>query len=323
MNIDTARLRQLDLFLWTTIAAAAVVVLAAPLFSDFRLNWMTFGLPLGAWAGLIAGVLFYELKRPDARLASALSGTGQIIAFSAFGAPLSYLAASAGRPLQDSVFDAADRMIALDWRALLEWMNQAAFFHPAFSFAYQSFTIQASVVVLWLSLSGRLARLRTFILAFMIAAFVSIAISALVPAQGVWGHYGLGAADHSAINPATRDLHLAIFHGLRDGSFRQLTAWGSQGIITFPSMHAAVAVILAIALWPVPVLRWIAVGVNIVMVAATPVDGGHYFIDVAAGIMIAVASWFASAAFVEAMLADPRRIPIVPATGKSRFAPGE
>jgi len=47
MNIDTARLRQLDLFLWTTIAAAAVVVRAAPLFSDFRLNWLTFALPLG------------------------------------------------------------------------------------------------------------------------------------------------------------------------------------------------------------------------------------------------------------------------------------
>ena len=107
MNIDIARLRQLDLFLWTTIAAAAVVVLAAPLVSDFRLNWVTFGLPLGALAGLIAGMLFYELKRTDARLASALSGTGQIIAFYAFGAPLSYLAASAGRPLQDSVFDAA------------------------------------------------------------------------------------------------------------------------------------------------------------------------------------------------------------------------
>jgi membrane-associated phospholipid phosphatase len=323
MNIDTARLRQLDLVLWTSIAAVAAVVLAAPLFSDFRQNWATFALPAGAWAGLIVGVLYYELKRPDLRLASALSGTGQIIAFSAFGAPLSYLAASAGRPLQDSVFDAADRMIALDWRAMLEWMNQAAFIHPMFSFAYQSFTIQASIVVLWLSLSGRFARLRTFILAFMIAAVVSIAISALVPAQGVWGYYGLDATSHPAINPVTRDLHLGIFHGLRDGSFRQLSAWGAEGIITFPSMHAAVAVILAIALWPVPVFRWVALGVNIVMVVATPVDGGHYFIDVVAGVVIAVASWIAAAAFVEYILASSRKIPIVPVAGKSRFVPGE
>ena len=35
-----------------------------------------------------------------------------------------------------------------------------------------------------------------------------------------------------------------VFYGLRDGSYRMLVAIGSEGIISFPSLHAALAMIL-------------------------------------------------------------------------------
>jgi membrane-associated phospholipid phosphatase len=87
-----------------------------------------------------------------------------------------------------------------------------------------------------------------------------------------------------------------VFHGLRDGSFRALVAAGSEGIITFPSLHAALAVILIVALWPIPILRWAILGVNSVMLAATPIDGSHYFIDVLAGIAVAALALIAARA---------------------------
>ena len=43
-----------------------------------------------------------------------------------------------------------------------------------------------------------------------------------------------------------------------------------------------------VGLWPVPVLRWFGAVVNGLMIFATPVDGGHYFIDVLAGVIIAL-----------------------------------
>jgi membrane-associated phospholipid phosphatase len=79
-----------------------------------------------------------------------------------------------------------------------------------------------------------------------------------------------------------------VFLGLRDGSFRLVMASGSEGIITFPSLHAALAVILIAAFWPVPIARWVSAVVNALMLAATPIDGSHYFVDVLAGIAIAV-----------------------------------
>jgi hypothetical protein len=97
---------------------------------------------------------------------------------------------------------------------------------------------------------------------------------------------------HPAIVPATRDP-LPIFHGLRDGTFRSLLGEGAEGIITFPSLHAAAGLLFIFALWPVRYLSWIIAALNTVMIASTPIDGGHYFSDAIAGMMIAILCWVA------------------------------
>jgi len=88
-------------------------------------------------------------------------------------------------------------------------------------------------------------------------------------------------------------MPLPVFFGLRDGSFRHLVAEGAEGIISFPSLHAALGLLFLLALWPVRYLGWIGVLLNVAMIAATPVDGSHYFSDVAAGLTIALLSWVA------------------------------
>src|SRR5262249_43347877 len=107
--------------------------------------------------------------------------------------------------------------------------------------------------------------------------------------------YALTAADSPHVLP-TVSTSWPVFHGLRDGSFRALVAVGSEGIITFPSLHAALAVILIIALWPIRMLRWVILVLNTVMLVATPIDGSHYFIDVIAGIAVAVLAVLAARA---------------------------
>jgi membrane-associated phospholipid phosphatase len=286
--MDALALRRLDHLIWAVIALVGAVVLVAPAISNFRIEWRTFAAPGLACLVLASLGWFYRRWRSDPRLSSGLSSTAQVIAFAAVGAPLSYLAASANLPLQDHTFDAIDRALGLDWRGLLDWMNAQSAMHPLFTLPYLSFTIQATTTVLALAFSSRFLQLRTFVLAFMLSALVCIAISAIVPAEGTWGFYLLTPADYPAIVPATRELHLPIFHGLRDGSVRMLTGTTSEGIITFPSFHAALGVIFMLGLWPVPVLRWIGVVVNGLMILATPIDGGHYFIDVFAGVAIAV-----------------------------------
>ena len=104
--------------------------------------------------------------------------------------------------------------------------------------------------------------------------------------MGAWPYYAL-SEDNSRILPAV-STSWPVLYGLRDGTFRFLVAVGAEGIITFPSLHAALAVIVIAAIWPIAVLRWVFVALNTMMLIATPIDGSHYLIDVLAGIALAL-----------------------------------
>jgi membrane-associated phospholipid phosphatase len=296
MESDDGARRGLDRVVWALVAATAGAVLLAAGLTDFTLVPESFALPAAVAALAAVGGRFYTVRRPEPRLAAACAGTAQILAFTAVAAPLSYVAASAGLPLQDSVFQAADRAIGLDWVALYRWMDANPSLHPAFAIGYVSLMPQAAALVVVLALAGRLGTLRLFLASFTLAALATIAVSALVPAAGAWPVQGAGAIANPAIEPVTRTLHLAHFEGLRDGSFRLLMAAGSEGIITFPSLHAAAAVLLAAGWWAVPYARFPGLVLNGLMLASTPIDGGHYFIDVAAGVLLAAAALAAAAA---------------------------
>ena len=203
--------------------------------------------------------------------------------FPALAAPLSYVVASAALPLWDQTFASWDRDLGLDWMGWLSTMNNHRGLHEIFAAAYSSFLPQAAVVILVLGLAGHLLHLRLYILSFIFAALITIAISALMPAQGVWGYFHLTPSNYPNITPVTQQLHLKIFDGLRDGTFRELVARGAEGIITFPSLHTAGGWLFIFAIWPVRYLRWIFLLLDLTMIGATPVDGGHYFSDVIAG----------------------------------------
>lgn len=288
-------LRRLDGLIWSIIALVAAVVLIADPVLGFSIKYASFVAPALLCPALAAGAWFYR-RRKEPNLASGLETTAQLMAFSAVGAPLSYIAATAGFPREDRLFDTIDRALSFDWLALLgemkRWPDLSALFH----LAYLSLTVQTAVVVLVLAFTGRLGWLRVYMLAFIIAALTTIAISAVLPAEGVWLHYGLTAS----AGPLP-DSHTSwpVFFALRHGTNRTIVAIGAQGIITFPSLHAALAVILMAACWPVPVVRWIGVVLDTAMLIATPIEGSHYFVDVFAGIAIACAALIAARAIVQ------------------------
>jgi membrane-associated phospholipid phosphatase len=55
------------------------------------------------------------------------------------------------------------------------------------------------------------------------------------------------------------------------------------------------------ALWPVRRIGGLAAALNLLMIAATPVIGAHYIVDVAAGIALAIGSICAAKAYLEWM----------------------
>jgi membrane-associated phospholipid phosphatase len=289
MDADRETLRPLDGAIWIIIAAGAIADLASTWAGWFQISWISLLKPLLACGALAAAGWFYRAVRKDPRLAAALTGTAQIVAFAAVGAPLSYIAARMGFPLQDATLAGWDRALGLDWGQWLAFVTAHPWLRLILLYAYSTFLLQTLGVVLILSFSGQIVRLRAFVCTFIATALITIGISMICPAQGAWSHYGIDVAAQGYL-PLSH-TSWPVFLGLRDGSVNVLTGFGSEGIITFPSLHTALGVVFAIALWKSSILRWIAVTLNVAMIAGTPIEGSHYFADVIAGAVIAVVCW--------------------------------
>jgi hypothetical protein len=266
--------------IWALIGALAAVTAVWMAGVGLSFDWASALLPALACLALVAGAAFYRTVRPDARLAAAMSATAQLTAFTAVALPLSYAAARTGRPLWDATLLGWDQALHLDWPACLAFMDARPGLSLAGSVAYASLMPQMIVAIVGLCFQHHLAACRNLILAIILAALTSILISALMPAMTVFMHLGLeqAAAPHV---PFINDSHILA---LRAGTLRLVSLTEGQGIIAFPSFHAALGILLARAFWSLPGLRWPGLILNLGMIAATPTHGGHYFVDVFAGI---------------------------------------
>ena len=79
------------------------------------------------------------------------------------------------------------------------------------------------------------------------------------------------------------DSFYNLCDALRNGEMTRISLTQVNGLITFPSFHAALAIILIYASRGVKVLFPAFLVLNLLMLAATPTVGGHYFIDIIAG----------------------------------------
>jgi len=61
-----------------------------------------------------------------------------------------------------------------------------------------------------------------------------------------------------------------------------------RGIVGFPSYHTLQAVVLTRFAWPNAVLRWPVLALNTVGLIAIPIHGGHHFVDLLGGIVVAI-----------------------------------
>ncbi len=308
---------------WCLIGAILLATLVWMHLAGLNFAWDSAALTVGACAGLAALAAFYRTWRPEPRIADTLTALAQVIAFGACAAPLSYAVAATAGPLWDSTFHSWDLALGLDWRAYLGWVDAHPKLGFAMTLAYRSLMAQMMLVVILLGFGGRLAVLRQFVLAFCLSGTVTILISGLTPAMANFVYLHLKAEDFSHLQPAAAYAHVAHLAGLRDGTFHTISLDTLEGIITFPSFHATLGALFLWAFWSLRWARLPALVVNGLLVASTPIDGGHYFVDVIAGLAIAVlailaARWLARGPVTVPLQAVPSPVPAA-AVGNARL----
>jgi membrane-associated phospholipid phosphatase len=274
---------------WLVLGAMAAALAISIAVTDFSLA------PGGAafcfgFVAVYAGFSLYNARaahRRDPQVVFVLGATAQIVLITVLMTPLTYVAAAADYPLRDATLQAIDEALGLDWRGYLVFVNQHPVLAQWLTYGYTMIKWPIFAIPVVLAAAGRYVRLQEFVLAFALALAATTVISAFVPAIGVFHQLGLDPAQYENLQPGGYLEQLRELPLVRDGSRRLLDLLGLAGVVTFPSFHAASALIYGWALWPVRLMRPLAVAANAMMLASTPIDGGHYFIDIVAGLAVA------------------------------------
>jgi hypothetical protein len=308
------------LFNWVVIGVMGAVLALSLMVTDFSIELTGLAVSVG-YVGIYGGFAHANACSPlrrDPQVMFVLGGTAQIVLITAIMAPLTYVAASTNLPMQDSNLLAIDRALHLDWAAYVGFVDD----HPALAawlnYSYTMIRWPIFAIPIALAAMGHYRRIEEFTFAFGAALAVTTILSALMPAIGVYAQIGLDPATLKNIDPRAYLDQLRDLPPTREGGLRHLALLGLGGIVTFPSFHAASAVLYAWALWPARWFRPLIVLVNGLMLAATPINGGHYFIDLIAGIAIAACAIMAarSAGHViarrQGRLARPAPIGVMP-----------
>lgn len=240
---------------------------------------------------LVSFCVVYTKFRPDERIARLFSGICELLLASIAAGALSYAATSLGLPLWDATFDSWDKAIGFDWHYWLNLLNDHPDINAILGAAYRSMIPQLLLIIMFLAGFGELKALDRFLLAYTIAACVTAIFCAVMPALSPIVHYGITIADHPNITLAVPREFQEHTLALRSGEMNVLELSGAQGVVTFPSFHTICAVLLSLAFWHAPYVRWLGLALNFLMLVSIPIQGSHYIVDVFAGIAVALLCW--------------------------------
>jgi membrane-associated phospholipid phosphatase len=201
-----------------------------------------------------------------------------------------YLGAAAVLPLQDARLAQIDRAMGFDWVGLVGLTNSSALASWLLVKAYQSAAYVLGWTILWLCLSAQGERLAEF-LAISCLTSVGIMIGMMIlPAAGAYAYYDIPLSAYDKIGAGSGMWHHDLLMALRTGKATVIdfNTPNSNCLVTFPSGHTVLAVIMTYALRGSPWTFIPALLVNGIMMVSTVPHGGHHVFDLVVGAAIAV-----------------------------------
>lgn len=270
------------LFTWIGTGLSLALAALVAILQGFAFSWSSsanLGMALLALGPL--ALALYARRRGLHGLAAGLAAFAAFSGFNSAALVLQFPMASLAMPLVDAPLAAVDRMLGGDWPAHFAWMTANPTLMTVLVGIYGTLLLQMPLVCALLAWQDR-GRLALLILANALALGATVVLASLFPAESGLGFFG---------TPGYESEPLRQFHAVRDGSLRLLDLSVLSGIITFPSYHTILAVLVLLACRGLPVVGIPLVLLQLVIIFTTRGVGGHYFVDMVAGALIAVAAW--------------------------------
>jgi membrane-associated phospholipid phosphatase len=266
------------------------------------------GVPLWAGAALLLG-FYARLALPrTVGLQCFIESVFVSVVLGVSLACISYVGAAADLPLRDPDIIWIDRHLGFDWLQIMIGLDHYPQLVSVLNGAYATFTAQLIGAVFVLLVAGRTRELDRFFVIFACASIIAEALSVIAPTLGPISALA-GEARFTNL-PTLGRTTAEIVLALRDQTLRTIDFEAINGIISFPSVHAAVAIIVPYSLrwnrwlfWPIALLD------AVMLLSAVP-SGNHYLADVLAGSavgVLAIASGSAIQRALDRLLSRGRR----------------
>ena len=195
-------------------------------------------------------------------------------------APISYVAAAlaARVPLLDDTLARLDMVLfGFDWDVAARWVDARPVIEQGLSIAYFNLPVQLMGLLVIGSFRRPGDRNGDLIWIMIISSCITIGISMFTPALGRIGHLGTAQVD--------------VLNEIRSGAWHVFTYERFEGIINFPSLHTALALVFTYV--AARLHRWalaVFAPINAVMLLSISPIGGHYLVDICGGAGVAVVS---------------------------------
>lgn len=271
---------------WATAATATACAFGLANVTGLQIEEAHFLILAGIIASLSGLQAFYAFYRREPLVAD-LFGTLAVNAwaFSMIGI-LALAGLAVNRPLIDSTLIRADAILGLNARSVVEAAARLPLLHAPLTFAYTFSVALLLLTPLALIVLRRAEAAWRLCAAVALCGLACTLLSIPFPAVGAFAGLGVPDAAIAQLPEGSGLYHLIVFEAYRSGAIKSLDVFNLSGVVTFPSFHTAFACTTARALMPYRKIRPLVLAWTAFVLASTIVIGGHYFVDIIAGMVL-------------------------------------
>jgi membrane-associated phospholipid phosphatase len=239
---------------------------------------------------LLAGAAFYRWRGLQRAVNLIMMTFWGVLISNLYLVP-EHLAVRSSAPLCDDVLARMDAALGVEVPDVLRLTQTLPAVARVLAFAYGLLIFLLMLATMVPPMCGRMDKAKEYAVASLFAGAVAIPLLAVFPAAGPWSYYGYAPS-------AEQEGALRTLMTLRSGTPFLLDLGNQDGLICFPSFHTILALLTAVALWPVRYLRWPAAAVAGLVVLSTMTTGWHYFSDVLGGLVLTAVSLAVARAYL-------------------------
>lgn len=286
MVMDKLKLRVAERIAYSIAFAAIVIDLFLVFWKGAQLDWIAYVWLTGSSLALLAMGSYYRLKGRSERIASALICTGGLMIFSMALSVFNYLLLPITQSPVDQYVAGVDALFGYHWPTAMQWAADHPTINTVLKYSYMTTMPQLSLLVVILGLVGRHKDLHVMILSVVISATLAICFWGLFPSLGAKSLYILPKELWAAVGPVVDEAYTVELKRIAIEGPGLISPSEIRGLIAFPSYHASLAFVAIAASRNIKFLFPIFLVLNLIILPATFIHGGHHLLDPFAGLVL-------------------------------------